>query len=52
MHKNKINKNLNRFKNYVTLECRLALFYRDRAEGGPGGALAPHFFAIIKINKK
>ena len=25
-------------------------YYRDRAEGGAGGALAPHFFARIKIN--
>ena len=37
----------------VINECAQQIYcYRDRAEGGAGGALAPppHFFARIKIN--
>ena len=29
----------------------LICFGRDSAEGGAGGALAPHFFARVKINE-
>ena len=32
-------------------DCETLMYsLRDRAEGGAGGALPPHFFARIKIN--
>ena len=35
---------------YLYYKKMLYHYLRDRAEGGAGGALAPHFFARIKIN--